>query len=252
MMTLEEIGKNLNLTKERIRQIEKNALMKLRKSKKIEVLADYMQNPDKALENLEVLKETKKETKEKQTKPKLKTIYQYFSNYSKEQVDEMIEKLTEEEKALMEARYGKDLNNIEKTKLTRQQTNRFYGSLVPKMRRLLENSNQSRKKQMEEKQESTTKEKNESTLEQLRIPTFNQMISTLTVKEAVIISLKLGYVDNKYFKIEEIAQFLGIEKQEVIDTTKKALLRYKENINQLIDHTVEIVTDQKEQLIKKR
>ena len=49
------------------------------------------------------------------------------------------------------------------------------------------------------------------------------MLKTLSIKEAIIISLKLGYVDDKYFSTESIAQFLGIDNQEVIETTKKQL-----------------------------
>ena len=41
----------------------------------------------------------------------LQTIYKYFKDYSKEQINEMLEKLTEEEKALITLRYGSDLNN---------------------------------------------------------------------------------------------------------------------------------------------
>ena len=36
--------------------------------------------------------------------------------------------------------------------------------------------------------------------------------------------------------------FLGIETSEVIETTKKVLLVYKENINQFIDKAVDIAT----------
>ena len=83
-------------------------------------------------------------------------------------------------------------------------------------------------------------------LELLRTPTFTQMMSVLTAKESIIISLKLGYVDGKYFSTESIAQFLGIEETEVIETTKKVLLLYKENINSFLDSIIEVATDQVE------
>ena len=69
------------------------------------------------------------------------------------------------------------------------------------------------------------------------------MTKVLTTKESIIISLKLGYVDGKYFSTESIAQFLGIEEKEVIETTKKILLLYKDNINSIIDKLIECVTD---------
>ena len=209
---------------------------------------------------------------------KLQTIYQYFKDYTTEQVDAMLEKLTEEERVLITYRYGEDLSNPTAGKLTKEQTNKFYGSLVPKMRRLLSNPNKERKPRKKEQElqkkeskseyipvastipipsetqndsKNITKEACETVLELLRTPTFNQMMSVLSVKEAIIISLKLGYVDGKYFSTESIAQFLGIEVQEVIDTTRKVLLLYKENINQFIDNAIEIVTEQPKQLVKK-
>ena len=62
-------------------------------------------------------------------------------------------------------------------------------------------------------------------LELMRTPSFGDMLKSLTPKEAVITCLKLGYVDGKYFTTESIADFLGIETSEVIETTKKYTLR---------------------------
>ena len=59
---------------------------------------------------------------------KLQSIYEYFKNYTKEQIDEK----------LITIRYGKDLNNPVSSKLTNKQTNKFYGTLLPKMKKLLE------------------------------------------------------------------------------------------------------------------
>lgn len=333
-MTLEEVGKKFGITRERVRQIESKALMKIRRSKHVKALAEYMHNPDKSLENIEIFREKYRETgnqnktflkedgqtqgKEKKEMSKLQTVYQYFRDYTREQVDAMLEKLTEEERALITLRYGEDLNNPTSGKLSNEQTNKFYGSLVPKMRRLLSNPNKerkSRKKEIrtlnrEQKQsimesvsgistgvteeplvesqktstsdiemlnqnkesqseyisvdstisgdfetqdesKNITKEDCEKVLGLLRTPTFNQIMSVLTVKEYVIISLKLGYIDGKYFSTDSIAQFLGIETQEVIDTMRKVLLLYKENINHFIDDAIEIVTEQPKQLTKK-
>ena len=50
--SLDDIGKMLNVTKERVRQIEASALIKLRKSKMIEEFALYTDNPSKSLENI--------------------------------------------------------------------------------------------------------------------------------------------------------------------------------------------------------
>ena len=70
---------------------------------------------------------------------KLQTIYEYFKDYTREQVDEMLIKLSEEERALIILRYGEDLDNPVQLKLTKEDNYRFYGLLVPKMKRLLAN-----------------------------------------------------------------------------------------------------------------
>ena len=90
-------------------------------------------------------------------------------------------------------------------------------------------------------------------LELLKTPTFSDMLSILTPKEAVIIMLKLGYIDNKYFSTDKIAGFLEIEPSEVSETTKKVILLLKERINDYIDLAInevskgDIVTLKKEQ-----
>ena len=67
----------------------------------------------------------------------LKSIYKYFNDFTKEQVDSMIEKLSVEERLLIAVRYGEDLNNPVPGKLSKKTASKFYGSLVPKMKRLL-------------------------------------------------------------------------------------------------------------------
>lgn len=73
----------------------------------------------------------------------------------------------------------------------------------------------------------------------IKTPTFGQLLSTLSAKETVIISLKLGLVDGKYFKTETIAQFLGITESEIREITRKVLLVYKENINAFLDSMID-------------
>ena len=168
------------------------------------------------------------------------------------------------------------------TKLTKEQTSRFYSALLPLMKKLLANPTRPRnirqKKDMakpieapinnheeipsevqkEELDDETieisansnkemTKEDYIKILELLKTPSFAQMLSTLSVKEAVIISLKLGYIDGKYFSTKSISEFLGIEASEVIDVTKKILLVYKENLNTFLDKAIAIATDETSQ-----
>ena len=272
-------------------------------SEKFETKEDTISNQEKQEEKLPTKEINEKRsyltTLEKGEKEnmarKYQTIYEYLNDYTKEQIDEMLEKLSDEEKALVLARYGEDLNNPVFGKLSKQQRGGFYGALVPKMKKLLSNSNNNIKEKSEkietkedtisnqEKQEEKlpTKEINEkrsylATLEEekkenspvktnvetitksdyigmlelLKTPIFNKMKDVLTIKETVIISLKFGYIDEKYFSDKAIAEFLGIEQNEVIEISKKALLLYKENINKFIDHAIEVITENPSKLIK--
>ena len=189
----------------------------------------------------------------------LQTIYDYFNDYSREQVDVMLEKLNEDEKKLIMMRYGTDLDNpITSEYWNKEHVNKFYGSLIPKMKRLLSNPNGERKPRQqrieakivsnEEKIATTSKEEikthsddNIKIIELLRDETFFDLMKTYEVKEAIIIALKLGYVDGKSFSTESVAQFFGMDINEVIEITRKALMTYKMKLNQMMDETINLM-----------
>ena len=52
-MKLVDIGEKYGISRERVRQIETHALVKIRRSRNIKELAVYMQNPEQALDNIE-------------------------------------------------------------------------------------------------------------------------------------------------------------------------------------------------------
>ncbi len=69
---------------------------------------------------------------------KLQTIYEYFSNFSEQEIDDMIYSLSIEEKLVIRARYGDDLHNPQTSKSwNKEYSETFYGKLIPKMKRLL-------------------------------------------------------------------------------------------------------------------
>ncbi|MBQ6841056.1 MAG: sigma-70 family RNA polymerase sigma factor [Bacilli bacterium] len=429
---LEFCGQLYNLTRERIRQIEAKALKKLRKSSAVKSLASYLDNPDKAVaqidkyrdeyakngkvkkENIDADKPKPKvvERKEIDMPKEVMSIYQYLSEYKKETVDIALQGLSEEELALVHLRYGADLANPVPGKLDTDQTKKFYGSIIPKIKRLarkqekpkalpetrtkvvterakagnkkslyeylnaskedvdlmltrlpeadralvlkryagqisegpngtLSNSEINRyyrivikrmkallddpnyvieegkrKKKKTSNVEATIIETSEpvpdmleetpvveaepvvqeaeleivapqsvpelvaepvvevpsvnnnasvteapkpieesiqndlsrddyvKVLELLRTPSFAQMMTTLSAKEAVIISLKLGYVDGKYFSTDAIANFLGIEAMEVIETARKVLMLYRDSFVNFLDKAIAIATEE--------
>ena len=223
---------------------------------------------------------------------KIKTIYEYLKEYSRDEIDVMLVKLTEDEKNLIELRYGKDLDNpIISSTWGKEETRKFYNSLIPKMKKLLFNSRKKEEYAKEQQEDSSTnissmveerkdaeivqlssssqivkeskinlgnegtkmeKEDYLNVLKLMRSPKFDEILKLFTPKEAIIVCLKLGYVDEKYFTTEAIANFLGIELDEVREITKKALLIYKENINQMLDEAIEIAIDSSIVLKKKK
>lgn len=305
-LILEEIAEEMQITRERVRQLEARAIMKLRNSYQINDFAEYMQHPEQALKQLKSFREQyasqggyitklfsdecrrEKRRGEKINMTRERTIYDYFNQYTKEQVDTMLEKLSEEEIKLVHARYGEDLTYPTFGKLTREQSPKFHNHLVPKMKKLLANPDQVRKtrsKSVTPTEESTkegniiqnSKEESLPTnrkeeppitppsqpciiepeketiaiakedylkmLELLRTPMFSNIMNQYSIREIVIASLKLGYINGKCFSTKAIAEFLGIESQEIINVTRTMLENYKEKLNQTIDNTLKMVEE---------
>ena len=230
---------------------------------------------------------------------KLKTIYELFSDYEKEKINEVIATLSNEEKELIRIRYGDDLDNPVSVKLTKKQYNRFYYTLIPKMKRRLFNLNN--KSQLEKENLNKSIEKSEDnvidnvvdlqnlsiseeiksdTEEVINSDTYieedNEIVSITNVakkdnkafskldelnslgffktpilegikmglseKERVIILLKFGFIDGKYYRNDDIAKFFGIDETEVEEIIEKVLLLYRENSINQIDQAREIIT----------
>lgn len=71
-------------------------------------------------------------------KRKLQTIYEYFSDYSEEQINDMLSYLSLEEKLIIQSRFGNNLHNpIPQDDWGEKNSKKYYGSIVPKMKRLL-------------------------------------------------------------------------------------------------------------------
>ena len=221
-----------------------------------------------------------KRTNQKEDDNMVKTIYEYFKNYSKEEVDKVLSTLSEESLELIRIRYGDDLTVPVNNKLTEEQRKKFYGSVMAQIKRLLENPDIKRRKVQkkeieEEKIESTSIVENVQTKNNLvetneehtskitkddyinmiklfKTSNFKQMISNLGSKESIIISLRMGYIDGKYFSVDAIAEFLDIERDEVSKIIKEVLLNYKESVIKSIDHAIEVASDEQNVLKKEK
>lgn len=165
-MTLEEIGKHFNVTRERIRQIEEKGKKQLKKiieresqypslttyKKEIKPKLPVTQPPKENKANsVNMITEEKKVqiNKEEQIMPKqIQTIYEYFNEYSKEAIDSVIEKLSLEERKILISRYGEDLNHPTTQKdFDPNMKKSFYGNLIPKIKRTLVKENNTKQKE---------------------------------------------------------------------------------------------------------
>jgi len=176
-MTLEAIGKKMNVSRERVRQIEAKAFKKIRLSKQIDKLLAYMDDPDKILKNIN--NEKKKNNDEALNNNK--TIYELFDGHSKKEIDLVISTLTIHEKELLRLRYGEDLNNPVFRELEKEYRDLFYNLLIPKIMKELKykTAGPSPKTIYELMDEYSKKE-------------IDYVISKLTTQERELIKLKYG------------------------------------------------------------
>ena len=153
-----------------------------------------------------------------------KTIYQFFEDYSKEEIDLVLEELSVEDKELLKIRYGNDLENPKISKLDTLQSNKFYSVLIPRIKKKLkimkENSNNLEHDEM-------IKEDYIKLLDEIK-KSDNQDLYGFDDKEKVVIFLKFGYIDGKYFSDGAISKFLEIDIQEVIKIKEKFLMISRE------------------------
>jgi len=78
---------------------------------------------------------------------KIKTIFEYFGEYSKKEIVEVLNTLNDNDKELLSLRYGKDLEKPNTSlELDIIKRKRFYDTLIPKIRRRLEENRHTQKK----------------------------------------------------------------------------------------------------------
>ena len=69
---------------------------------------------------------------------KLQTIYEYFSDYTEEQINSVVYGLSVDEILVIKSRYGNDLHNPSlQSDWEKENSNKYYGSIIPKMKRRL-------------------------------------------------------------------------------------------------------------------
>lgn len=283
--TLEETGKIYGVSRERIRQIQEKALKKIRRSYNVKELAIYMDNPKEAQKNIDRYRlkyqqhslqkiklkdrkesELKMEMQEKTKRKSKDNLYEYFSDYSKPEVSKVISRLDEDELELLHKRYGDNLLEPVKNDIDADEKKVIISNIIPRIQRMLEGKKIRRRKNNQKPQSTIVEEKTEETVQPqnslnkedykqilgiFHNPEFLEMTKKKPLDECLIMSLKLGYFQEKCFSTDAIADFLDVDKEYVINVTKQGLNSYKEKLNQMIDEAIiKETSDNKQPYVK--
>lgn len=183
-----------------------------------------------------------------------KTFYSFFEGYNKEEVNEVIEKLTPEEREIIYLKYGYDLENTSNVKkLDKGMMRMLNASIVPKIRvRLLRNRKNNGEeipvKKVVEKQakeiKTIDKEDYIKLVNFLKNSNISEVFDIVDPRDIIIISLRFGFVQNRCYSVEEISKFLLISEKEVVESIKKTLLTYKNRINTSINDAITQATNE--------
>ena len=117
--------------------IEIAELLKISSKKVLNRLSKIKKKMATILEKQKIVETIKRrQSKRKSRTPK--TIYELFSNYSREQIDLMIERLSDYDRELLRLRYGDDLDNPKVSeKWNEELSTRFYKDLFRCMQSIL-------------------------------------------------------------------------------------------------------------------
>ena len=138
--TQREIAQKLNISKSYISRLIKQIVKKIGlQCEEKGIIQGGSENSTTVKQSVNNSNELEKEKRIDMARH-LKTIYEYFSNYPRKEVDNALAQLTEEEMKLVRLRYGDDLDHpTTSDNYTESDNTKFYGSIIPKMKRLLKN-----------------------------------------------------------------------------------------------------------------
>lgn len=266
--TLEDIGEMMSVTRERIRQIEKRALQKMKRPSVIKDYAIYMDHPDKALENVgiydreyweEVSAQREKDIENKKEK-EVVGLYTILSGYSKKEVDTVISGLSQDDKDILKRRFGKAYTGevLSTTPWNKKENDILYGSLIPrllveldKLRKRNENKAPNFGTFSEAEDEETQfeymnddmvsdeeyvnrelKDSKECSRVQALVSTstYRWWLYYVTPEEAALLFMHLGYLDGKYYTLSAISKTLKVPRAIIKPVLERALYKYQELI----------------------
>ena len=216
--TLEKIGDELNVTRERVRQIEIKAINKLLNNKSIVHLKTYLLRDDEALRYKEQNEKKDKELEDLFNKCNLsneeRTTIIYFYGL-KNNIKYSIEEI-----AILLNESIKNIRNHKKTalmKIMRFPDNKITKEIMKKMK----------KKKKKKKNSDTIKRIDlpdnfyNIVAEVIKLPIFKDLMKDYKMNDAIIVLLYEGYYNNTHYSKKSLAKaFLKTEK-DITDIIKK-------------------------------
>lgn len=193
--TLESIGNFYGVTKERIRIIEKSALRKLKEY--------FEKNNLLYKDNFKV---------EIINKKPIKSLYDYFKEYTPEQIDYALNFLDDDCKNIISLKFGGNLKNPIKRKLTEIQERKFHTKVLPRLAKILDMIYPENKLYNNHINMDTCN----ILLMLFRIYPFTRLQQEIAYNTLMVGLLESGYVDNIRYTEEAIAEFLNKDKVDVI------------------------------------
>ena len=267
---LDDLLESANLDAEKV-----NISETTRERKNI-ITNEYIKKLETGVKKMNEL-ENIKTTQNRKNKKSRSNIYDYFSEYEKSEIDEVIEGLDEKSLMALHIKYGEDFANPVNGTLSEDDKKFIQGCVFPKIKRRLmkkktiaikEKIASDDKKTISCNEESsvlvdkTSSDKENTGISELKIESennvrdeyirsleifnrdeFKEITKTKSIKEIIVLSLAFGYVDDKYFFTNSIANFLGIEQEEVTTIIKSGVVEYKEKLNEIIDKSLDKMTE---------
>ena len=255
---------------------EKVNISETKRERKNIITNEYIKELEIGVKKMNEL-ENIKTTQNRKNKKSRSNIYDYFSEYEKSEIDEVIEGLDEKSLMALHIKYGEDLANPVNGTLSEDDKKFIQGCVFPKIKRRLmkkktiaikEKIASDDKKTISYDEESsalvdkTSSDKENTGISELKKESennvvdeyirsleifnrdeFKEITKTKSIKEIIVLSLAFGYVDDKYFFTNSIANFLGIEQEEVTTIIKSGVVEYKEKLNEIIDKSLDKMTE---------
>ena len=261
--TYRQIAQNFGSTFQNFAEKEKYALKKIRGFESIKYLLD----------SIDYLIDVDSNERKGNMKSPAQTIYEFFKDYTKQEVDEVISKLTDEDLNRLHKRYDENYNII--SFADDEDKYRFYRLLIPKMKKMLKRSDSVTSPKIDDNisdddisthssQENVDnrdsdnlnvsnydyQEKNlfnvllQSDMNAIKLEKLFNLISP---EETTIVSLKLGLFNKRCITTDAISKILNVDKFVVRNVTKKFLSLYKKLIMEYLDQEIsKIINDEED------